>query len=276
MISASKRVAFQAKGPFVTLIQNWSLTFELSKREVLGRYRGASFGLLWSLISPFLMLAVYTFAFGNILRSRWPQIGRDHHSFALILFMGLIIHGFFAECMNRSPTLIVGNANYVKRVIFPLEILPWPMTLSALFHLMMNLFAFVVLQLIADGQVYWTIVLFPLVIAPLVLLSLGVSWALAALGVYFRDINQITGVLTTALLFTSTAIMPLSAVSINNQWIFRLNPLSFIIDQCRAVALWGLTPDWTGLSLYGLCALIVAYMGYGAFAATRKGFADVL
>lgn len=276
MIPTSKRMIFQARGPFATAVQNRSLTVELSKREILGRYRGASFGLLWSLISPFLMLAVYTFAFGNILRSRWPQIGQQHHSFALILFMGLIVHGFFAECMNRAPQLIVGNSNYVKRVIFPLEILPWPMTFSALFHLMMNLLAFVVLQLLVDGRVYWTIIFFPLVMAPLILLSLGMSWALAALGVFFRDISQITGVLTTALLFTSTAIMPLSAVSPQNQWIFQLNPLSFIIDQCREVALWGHVPDWSGLSLYGLCALIVTYMGYSAFAATRKGFADVL
>jgi len=276
MISTSKRAAFQAKGPFATAIQNRSLTVELSKREILGRYRGASFGLLWSLISPFLMLAVYTFAFGNVLKSRWPQTGDEHHSFALILFMGLIVHGFFAECINRSPQLIVGNSNYVKRVIFPLEILPWPMVFSALFHLMMNLLAFIVLQIVLDGQVNWTIVLFPIVIAPLVLLSLGASWALAALGVYFRDISQITGVLTTALLFTSTAIMPMSAVGPKEQWIFRLNPLTFIIDQSREVALWGHLPDWSGLGIYGLGSLIVAYMGYGAFVATRKGFADVL
>jgi len=276
MISTSKRAAFQAKGPFATAIQNRSLTIELSKREILGRYRGASFGLLWSLISPFLMLAVYTFAFGNILKSRWPQTGQEHHSFALILFMGLIVHGFFAECMNRSPQLIVGNSNYVKRVIFPLEILPWPMVLSALFHLMMNLLAFIVLQIVLDSQVNWTIVLFPVVIAPLVLLALGVAWALAALGVYFRDISQITGVLTTALLFTSTAIMPMSAVGLREQWIFQLNPLTFIIDQSREVALWGHLPDWSGLGLYGIAALIVAYMGYSAFMATRKGFADVL
>jgi lipopolysaccharide transport system permease protein len=276
MISTSKRAAFQAKGPFATAIQNRSLTIELSKREILGRYRGASFGLLWSLISPFLMLAVYTFAFGNILKSRWPQTGHEHHSFALILFMGLIVHGFFAECMNRSPQLIVGNSNYVKRVIFPLEILPWPMVLSALFHLMMNLLAFIVLQIVLDSQVNWTIVLFPVVIAPLVLLALGVAWALAALGVYFRDISQITGVLTTALLFTSTAIMPMSAVGLREQWIFQLNPLTFIIDQSREVALWGHLPDWSGLGLYGIAALIVAYMGYSAFMATRKGFADVL
>jgi lipopolysaccharide transport system permease protein len=276
MISTSKHAASQVQGPFATAIKNRSLTIELSKREILGRYRGASFGLLWSLISPFLMLAVYTFAFGNVLKSRWPQVGEGHQSFALILFMGLIVHGFFAECINRSPQLIVSNSNYVKRVIFPLEILPWPMVFSALFHLMMNLLAFLVLQILLDGQVNWTIVLFPIIILPLVLLSLGVAWALAALGVYFRDISQITGVLTTALLFTSTAIMPMSAVGPKEQWIFRLNPLTFIIDQSREVTLWGRMPDWFGLGLYGLASLIVAYMGYGAFVATRRGFADVL
>lgn len=272
----SKRIAARDKGPFMTAIKHRSLTIELAKREVLGRYRGASFGLLWSLISPFLMLAVYTLAFGSILKSRWPQVDQGHQSFSLILFVGLVVHGYFSECINRSPILIVGNPNYVKRVIFPLDILPWPMILSALFHLMANLLVFAVLQFFITGQLSWTIMLFPVVILPLVLLSLGVAWGLAALGVYFRDISQITGVLSTALMFTSTVIMPVTAVSPNVRWLFELNPLSFIIDQSREVALWGHLPDWAGLGLYGVVALAVAYIGYGAFVLTQRGFADVL
>lgn len=264
------------QGPFAALIKYKSLIVELTKREILGRYRGASFGLLWALISPFLMLAVYSLAFGNILKSRWPQVGGGSHSFSLILFIGLIVHAFFAECVNRAPLLVSGNPNYVKRVVFPLEVLPWPMVLSSLFHLLTNLIAFIVLVVAIDHQLSWTIILFPVVVLPLVVLSLGVSWALAAFGVYFRDISQITGVLTTALLFTSTAIVPLSAISPEMQWLFQLNPLSFIIDQARNVALWGIMPDWSGLGLYGVVAVIVAYMGYSAFLATRRGFADVL
>lgn len=263
-------------GPFGSLFQHGSLIRELTKREILGRYRGANFGLLWALISPFLMLAVYTLAFGNVLKSHWPQISGQNHSFALILFIGLIVHAFFAECINRSPLLVASNPNYVKRVIFPLEVMPWPMVFSALFHLLTSLIAFTVLDAAFDHHLSWTIVLFPLTILPLTILSLGVSWGLAALGVYFRDISQITGVLTTALLFTSTAIVPVSAISTNIRWLFELNPLSFIIDQARAVTLWGAMPDWGGLGLYTLGAIVVAYLGYSAFQATRRGFADVL
>jgi len=263
-------------GPFYSAIRHRSLIAELAKREILGRYRGANFGLLWALISPFLMLAVYTLAFGSILKSRWPQSASGIHDFALILFVGLIIHGFLAECISRAPTLIVHNPNYVKRVIFPLEVLPWPMVLSALFHLMTNLLAFLVLEIAVDHQFVWQVVLFPLTVAPLVILVLGLSWWLSALGVYFRDIGQITGVLVTALLFTSTAIMPISSVSPGVRWLFELNPLSFIIDQSREVALWGNMPDWAGLGLYALGAMVFTYLGFLVFMTARKGFADVL
>jgi lipopolysaccharide transport system permease protein len=232
--------------------------------------------MLWTLISPFLMLAVYALAFGNILRSKWPQAESGGNSFVLILFVGLIIHGFFAECISRAPQLVVSNPNYVKRVVFPLEVLPWPLVLSALFHLFTSLIAFLVLQVLVDHRFAWQVVLFPVTIAPLFVLAMGVSWWLAALGVYFRDIGQVTSVIVTALLFTSTAIMPLSAVAPGIRWLFELNPLTFIIDQSRAVALWGHLPNWWGLGLYGLLALLFAYVGYGVFMVTKRGFADVI
>jgi len=263
-------------GPFYSVVRHRSLIVELTRREIHGRYRGANFGLLWALISPFLMLAVYTLAFGSILKSRWPQPVDGAHHFALILFIGIIIHGFLGECISRAPTLIVHNPNYVKRMIFPLEVLPWPMVFSALFHLFTNLLAFLVLELFLDHQFVWQVILFPFTVAPLIVLALGLSWWLSALGVYFRDIGQVTSVLVTALLFTSTAIMPMSSVSPEIRWIFSLNPLSFIIDQAREVALWGRMPDWTGLGLYALGALVFTYVGFGVFMTARRGFADVL
>jgi lipopolysaccharide transport system permease protein len=266
----------EMRGPFSTLIQHGSLVRELAKREILGRYRGANFGLLWALISPFLMLAVYTLAFEGMLGSHWPSVDGQKHGFALILFVGLIVHAFLAECIGQAPRLVSGNPSYVKKVVFPLDVLPWPMVFSSLFHLMMNLVAYAILMVVFEHRLVWTIVLFPVVVLPLVVLTLGFSWLLASLGVYFRDISQVTGVLTTALLFTSTAIVPISAIPAEMQWLFALNPLSFIIDQARNVALWGSMPDWTGLGLYALFALTVCYLGYGAFIATRKGFADVL
>jgi lipopolysaccharide transport system permease protein len=270
IVQVNRRLA----GPFSALLQYRSLTSELSKREVLGRYRGANFGMLWSLFSPFLMLGVYTFAFGGLMRSRWPE-GKGQ-SFALILFIGLIIHGFFSECIMRAPTLVVGNANYVKRVIFPLEILPWPMMLSALFHLITNFLVFLALSAFLDKGVPVQSFLFPVVIAPLVILAVGLSWLLAAVGVYFRDIMQVVNVISAALLFTSSAIMPLDAVPPKYRFVFLGNPLTFIIDQARAVALWGHWPDWTGLLIYTVISLVVAYLSYGFFRMTRRGFADVI
>ena len=263
-------------GPFSALFEYRSLTFELAKRDVLGRYRGSSFGLVWSLISPFLMLCVYTFAFGFVMKAKWPQVAGGDHHFSLILFIGLIIHGVLSECMVRAPTLITGNASYVKRVVFPLEILPWPPIYSALFQACMNFIVFIVLRLIMEGSFDWTIIFLPVVFLPLIAISLGVSWIFAALGVYLRDINQITGVLATALLFISSAMIPVATLPPAYQRLFNLNPLTFLIDQARAVALWGQTPDWFGLGIYLVGGVVLMYLGYGWFMATKKGFADVL
>ena len=267
--------AFLAE-PFSAFGRHRSLTWELAKRDVLGRYRGASFGLLWSVLSPFLMLIVYTVAFGTILKSRWPQQVEGGVDFALILFVGLIVHGFFAECLSRAPNLVVGNPSYVKRVVFPLEILPWPMLLSAYFHALVNALVFVLLHLVRFGPPPWTVVLFPLVLLPLALLCAGVGWLFASLGAYLRDINQITGVLATAMLFLSSAIVPLDGLSPATRAVFDANPLTFIIEQARAVALWGQMPDWSGLALYSLVCLAFCYVAYAWFRATRSGFADVL
>lgn len=263
-------------GPVSALLTQRALTFKLAKRDVLGRYRGASFGLTWSLISPFLMLCVYTFAFGSVLGGRWPRVESGHDSFAMIVFVGLIVHGLFAECFNRAPTLIVSNPNFVKRVIFPLEILPWPMLISALFHTSMNIVVFVLLRFVLDGQFSWTLVLLPFVLLPLVVLLLGLSWFLASLGVYLRDVSQVTGVVSTALLFLSSALIPVESVAGNYRWLFRLNPLTPIIDQARNVMLWNKMPDWIVLGQYLLLATVVAYLGYAWFSLTRRGFSDVL
>jgi lipopolysaccharide transport system permease protein len=263
-------------GPLNAFFRHRSLTRELTVREVLGRYRGASFGLLWSLISPFLMLCVYTFAFGTVMGGRWPQPANQQVDFAIILFAGLIVHGFFAECFTRAPTLITSNVNYVKKVIFPIDILPWPMVLSALFHFMMNIIVFLVVRIFLEGNVTWTSVFAPLVIVPLVPFTAGVCWLLAALGVYFRDLSQVSGVLAAALLFLSSAIVPVQNIPEQYRWVFQINPLSYIIDQSREVLVWGHLPDFAGLALYFAFACGFACLGYAWFVLTKRGFADVL
>lgn len=262
-------------GPFPFGGQYRNLIWELSKREVFGRYRGASLGVLWSVLNPFLMLAVYTVAFGEILRSRWPG-AESSKDFAVILFVGLIIHGFFAECLSRAPTLIVANANYVKRIVFPLEVLSWPVVLSALFHLGVNFLVFGFCVLVLKGGLHWTFVLLPIVVAPLVLVAVGTVWFFSALGVYFRDINQLVTPLAASMLFLSSAIIPVQSLPERFQPVFLANPLTMIIDQARAVALQGDLPDFAALGIYTAIALAWSLMGYAMFKRVRGGFADVL
>ncbi len=268
--------AFSMAGPFDAWLHHRSLTLEMAKRDILGRYRGASFGLLWSLLSPFFMLLIYTLAFGYLLKSRWPGTSGNIADFAMLLSVGLIVHGFFAECLNRAPQLIVSNSNLVKRIVFPLQVLPWTMVLSALFHAFANFLVYVGLNLALRGEMVPTLPLLPLVMLPLAMAALGVGWLLASLSVFLRDIGQVTGLLATAMLFLSSAIVPVDTLPEHYQWVFRLNPLTFIIDQAREVAFWGRMPDWAGLGLYAVGATLFAYLGYAVFQKTRRGFADVL
>ncbi|CAN5371429.1 ABC transporter permease [soil metagenome] len=263
-------------GPFSALGEHWNLTREMTQRDIQGRYRGTSFGLLWSLISPFMMLCVYTLAFGFVMKSRWPGASGDLGEFALILFIGLIVHGFFVECLTRAPSTIVGNVNLVKRIIFPLDLLGWSVVFSALFHFFANSLVFLLLGLLLLHHAPWQALLLPLVMLPLVFLAVGITWILAALGVFLRDLSQVMGIVSTALLFLSSAVVPVSTLPAEYQWAFRLNPLTFIIDQAREVAFWGRLPDWNGLAIYLVIALAVMYAGYLFFQKARRGFADVL
>lgn len=264
------------RAPFDALIKQRSLVWELTKRDVLGRYRGANFGLLWSLISPFLMLLIYTFAFGKVLGGRWPEVESGGASFAIVLFVALIVHGFFAECLVRAPMLVAGQPTLVKRVVFPLEVLPWPMVLSAAFHALANFAVFLVLQWLLDGRVHFTALWFPFVLMPLALLALALGWVLSAFGVYFRDIGQVMPLVSTAMLFLSSALVPPSAIPAGYRWLFDINPLTFVINQSRDVLVRGGSPDVAGLALYALVAFGLAVLGRALFGRLRGGFADVL
>lgn len=263
-------------GPFRVFGPDRSLTAQLAWRDIIGRYRGANFGLFWSLIGPLMMLAIYALAFGHILGSRWVRPEGEGANFAIVLFLGIIVHGFFAECISRAPGLMQANANYVKKVIFPLPVLPWAIVWSALFHMAMNMLVFVVLAAVVYGEFSWYIFLFPVVIAPLVMLTIAMSWVTASLGVYLRDINQAIPVVVTGMFFLSSAIIPLDSVPEKYRLVFHLNPLTFFIDQARNVALWQVLPDWWGLAAYAVGGLVAMYLAYAWFRLTSRGFADVL
>ena len=169
---------------FSSLVKNSQLIFQMIKREVIGRYKGSVFGLAWSFFNPILMLTVYTFIFSVVFKSRWGSSGSDSKTeFALTLFVGMIIFNLFSEAINRSPSLIVERVNYVKKVVFPLEILPLVNLGAALFHSLISISVLILAIVIINGQIFWTAFLLPLVLLPLIFLILGISWFLAALGV---------------------------------------------------------------------------------------------
>ncbi|MBU1275037.1 MAG: ABC transporter permease [Proteobacteria bacterium] len=248
----------------------------MTKREVAQRYRGSFMGLAWSFVIPIILLGVYTFIFSVVFKARWGVGGEDKTVFAMVLFVGLIVHGFLAEVLNRAPTIILGNVNYVKKVVFPLEILPLVPIGTALFHCAISVFVLLLASLIINGSVHWTALLIPVVFLPFLVLIMGISWIIASVGVFLRDVGQVMGVVTMVMLFLAPVFYPVSALpEAYRPWILA-NPLSFIIEQARAVLIWGEMPNWLGLGAYSLVAIAVAWAGFAWFQKTRKGFADVL
>jgi len=260
-----------------SIVSHRQLIKEMIKREVVGRYKGSTFGLAWSFLNPILMLTIYTFVFSVIFKARWGDGGSDSKTeFAFLAFVGMIVLGFFTEALNRAPGLVVGNVNYVKKVVFPIELLPIISLGAALFHAVISLSALILAFLAINHYLNWTIIFIPLVFAPMVIFTLGITWMLASLGVFMRDVGQTISILTTVLMFMSPVFYPVSALPPKFQTLMMLNPLTFIIEQGRTVLISGQTPSWYGLVLYTLIALLVMWLGYVWFQKTRKGFADVL
>ena len=263
-----------------TAWRNRQLIFQMTKRDIIGRYRGSFMGILWSVINPIFMLAVYTLVFSVVFKARWGTAGGtasdSKTDFAVILFVGLIIHTLFAETLTRAPSLIIGNVNYVKKVIFPLEILPIVSLGVVLFHSFISLLVLLAAFYVFNGYLHWTVVFTPLVFLPLIFLTLGLEWLLASLGVYVRDVGQTITIIMTVLMFLAPIFYPITSLPENFRPLIMLNPLTFIIEQARTVLIWGQYPDFAGLTIYTAIALIIMWLGYFWFQKTRKGFADVL
>lgn len=260
-----------------SLYRNRRLILQMVRREVIGRYRGSIIGLGWSFFNPILMLTIYTFVFSIVFKARWGSVGEESKTdFAVILFAGLIMHALLAEVLNRAPGLILSNANYVKKVVFPLEVLPLVVMGATLFHSLISLSVLLLAFLLLNGFIQWTVVFLPLVMLPLVLLTLGLAWILASLGVYLRDVAQVIGIFTMVMLFLAPVFYPLSAVPTKYHVYILLNPLTFIIEQAREILIFGQYPNWKGLAYYWFLSFSVAWLGYWWFQKTRKGFADAL
>ena len=257
-------------------LNNRALIVSLTSREILGRYQGSIVGIMWAFINPLFMLLIYTFIFSVVFKARWTAGSDSKTEFALVLFAGLIVFNIFAECITRSPGIITSNVNYVKKVVFPIEILPLVLLATALFHALVSLFIWLLVYIVLYGLPHVTVLLLPAILLPLLLFIVGVSWFLSALGVYLRDLNQFVGMLVTVIMFLSPIFYPISALPEKYQMYLKFNPIAPVIEQVRDVLFWGKCPDITvyfgGLLISATCAVL----GLIFFQKTRAGFADVL
>lgn len=260
------------------VMRHKDLLFQLLIRNLTSRYKGSVLGLVWSFAQPLMLLCVYTFVFGVVFKARWDAsvLTGIPAAFPLIMFCGMAVYNIFSESVNTSTTLIVNNASLVKKVIFPLEILPLANVLTSLvFSLAWFVLLFTGVALFTQ-QVTWSMLYLPLPLIPLLLLSAGASFFLASLGVYLRDIAQVVGIFTQVLFFMTPIFYPLSLVPEHFRWLLQINPLTYIVEEVRWIFLYGQTPHFLNLAVLTVFSMIVFQLGLIWFTKTKKGFADVL
>lgn len=269
--------AASPKALLLTLWRHKMLILALTRREIEGRYKGSLFGVFWSVLTPLLMVTVFTFVFGEIFQSKWAGARNANHlDFAAALFAGLLVYNLFAECIGKASFLITNNPNFVKKIVFPLETLSVVTVAAALFHFLVAYGIVIVLVLLSGWQLSWTVLLTPVVIAPLLMLVMGLTWMVSALGVYIRDIGQIISPALTALMFLSPIFYPLSSVNPRFHWLYHLNPLTLVVEDLRAVLLHQTLPDWLPWLTYSAVSAAIMALGFVFFQKTRKGFSDVI
>ncbi|MCU0730569.1 MAG: ABC transporter permease [Hyphomonas sp.] len=247
------------------------------RRDIESRYRGSVLGVVWSLLLPLAMLVLFTFIFSTVMQVRWSgRASHDTASFAELVFCGMIVFTVFSDVVSRAPTIVLGSANLVTKVAFPVEILPAAAIGGALFHAGISVVALLAVKLIAGSPIHWTMLLLPLVLAPLALMVLGVAYLLSAIGVFLRDTGQMIQPAVMALMFASPLFYPMSALPEPYRSAFEFNPLVWPMESFRALSIYGELPDLTAWTLYASAALLIAALGLHAFQRMRPGFADVL
>lgn len=259
------------------LWRNRNLIWQLIRRELSQRYRASYLGVLWSLLTPTLLLLIYTFVFSVVLKTKWTVAKETQpHEFALIIFAGLAAFNVFSEVVGRAPSLVLTVPNYVKKVVFPLEILPVAVLGSALINSLIIVSLVIMGNMLISRFVSQTLYLLPLVYLPLLLLSAGLAWFLSSLGMYIRDVGQGIGLVVQMLFFLSGVFFPAATVPEQFRPVVLLNPLTAILTNFRQILLWGEMPDWTMWGWWMFGSALVAWAGYTWFMKTKKGFADVL
>ncbi len=283
---ASRRITPEAKSllryldPVALVRHLWGhrdLIAQFARREVEGRYRASFLGLLWSFVHPFTLLVAYTWVFGVVFRARWPASRTSGlGEFALVLFSGLVVFNVFAECLSRAANLVVVVPSYVKKVVFPLEILPVSLFISAVFHGLISLSLLLICCALLLGELPWTVLLVPLVSLPAAFLCLGLTWVAASLGVFLRDLGHLVPLLLQAAFFATPILYPLESVPEPFRAVLRLNPVAWVVENVRRLIFYGAPPEWAGLGIWSAVTGALMVLGYAWFMKTKRGFADVL
>jgi lipopolysaccharide transport system permease protein len=261
---------------FGSALRHRQLIWRLAVREFEAQFRGSVLGRFWAALAPLLLLSMYTYVFGVVMEAHWPGAGGNTLHVALLYFVGLVFFNFYFECINRAPSLLLENVAYIKKVVFPLDILAWTSLVSALLRLAFSVAILIVFFLVIDGVPPLSALALPVITAPLVLIALGLTWFLSALGVYLRDIRSAMVVIAPATLFMSPVFYPLSTVPQPVRAVLYANPLSFVIESARGALFDGHWPSLLGFGIYSLIACVFAWLGRSWFMSVRGGFADVV
>lgn len=253
------------------------LIYHMTRRDVSQRYKSTILGLMWPIVLPLVMLAVYTFIFGIVFKARWGMTPSENHfQFAVTLFCGLVMYNVFSETLGSATNIIVSNPNYVRKVVFPLEILPVVSMAAAMFHAFLGFCIMLVGAVFSVGMPSWTILYFPLVLVTLCSLTLALAWFLAALGVFIRDISQWVTLLVQIMIYATPVFYPLDIVPEKYKWILLLNPLTQIVIDARRTILWHMPPDWGPWAVTTAVTLILMQLGYMVFMRSKGAFGDVV
>lgn len=248
---------------------------QLLSRELAARYRTTSLGALWLILQPLLMLSVYTLVFSGIFKARWAGAGSTA-DFALMLFAGLVPFGLLSEVLNTAPGIIVGQPNFVKKVVFPLPMLSMVKVAAAMVTATIGLLILIIVQTWQSGLPSWWALVAPLILLEMTPMLLAIAWSLSALGVYLRDIGQFVGILSSMLLFLSPIFFPTKAMPESLSGLIHFNPLVTPIEQLRAVTVQNSAPDLGMLVPHFVLSVIFALLSYAMFRRLSRGFSDVL
>jgi lipopolysaccharide transport system permease protein len=261
--------------PLWQLPRRFDLIVSLTKHELAARYRGSVLGIVWAVLTPIVMIAIFTIIFAGIFKARFGA-SSSQWDYALYLFCGLLPWNAFQESLQLSSSTIVAHSNLVKRVVFPLETLPVSLSLAAVANQMFGTVALVIAAIIFRGQMHATLVFLPLLVIPQLIATFGAAWLLASLGVFVRDIVQGITLLLMAWMYLTPIIYPETLVPPRYIGIINLNPFTPLVRNYRRIILEGSLPDWQGLAYFSVFAIASFLFGYWWFARTRKNFADVI